>query len=83
VGISKAWLRNRILLNRIWRILDFRIRKKARPFPLVFQIQTIDLCNGSCIMCPRSNIKDKKSISMSNELSINRKTPFLQNGDPH
>jgi len=50
------------------RIFEYNITQKVKPFPTIFQIQTINVCNGSCLMCPVSkkvNIKPKK---MSNEL---------------
>lgn len=40
------------------RNLDYSIKKKSQSFPSIFQIQTTNICNGSCIMCPNS-IKTK------------------------
>ncbi len=40
-------------------IIKYQIQKKSTPFPTVFQIQLINQCNGSCIMCPNIYIKGK------------------------
>lgn len=48
--------------------VKFDITKKAPSFPYDFQIQTINSCNGSCIMCPNSRYKKRKSEYMSDEL---------------
>lgn len=50
------------------RILSYRIIEKPFPFPMFFQIQTNNLCNGSCVMCPISKEKNKKPGMMSDEL---------------
>jgi len=50
------------------RILMYHITKKPFSFPMFFQIQTNNLCNGSCIMCPISKEKNKKPGKMSDEL---------------
>lgn len=50
------------------RILQYNITKKPYPFPTMFQIQTNNICNASCIMCPNSSIKNKKPEVMSDEL---------------
>lgn len=64
---SKFILRNTILLKRILRLLNFKIFNKISSFPIQIQIQTINLCNGSCVMCPRSitNNNDYHVISDS------------------
>ncbi|HTY74888.1 MAG TPA: radical SAM protein [Candidatus Nanoarchaeia archaeon] len=52
-----------------WRKkLVYHITKKPLPFPLTFQIQTNNICNGSCLMCPISKEKNKKPGRMSDEL---------------
>lgn len=50
------------------RRLLYHITKQPLSFPTMFQIQTNNLCNGSCIMCPISQEKNKKPGSMSDEL---------------
>lgn len=50
------------------RELEYTIKKKPHPFPSVFQIQTINLCNGSCIMCPYTKNRGKTPISMPDDL---------------
>jgi len=48
------------------RIFEYNITKKVKLFPTIFQIQTTNLCNGSCLMCPissKSNIKPKKMLN--------------------
>jgi len=50
------------------RRLMYHITKKPLSFPTMFQIQTNNLCNGSCIMCPISEEKNKKPGRMSDEL---------------
>ena len=47
----------------IRKILEYNIKRKHCSFPSVFQIQTINLCNSSCIMCPISD-KQKKKIEI-------------------
>lgn len=71
--------------------LKYKIHKNIANFPLFFQIQTINDCNGSCIMCPnnsRRNIKHKMSDDLFkkiiDEININVKSKtiislFLQN----
>jgi len=48
--------------------LKYAISKNISPFPIVFHIQTINGCNGSCTMCPYSNKKPEKIETMSNQL---------------
>jgi len=48
--------------------LLYHITKQPLSFPTMFQIQTNNLCNGSCIMCPISQEKNKKTGRMSDEL---------------
>jgi len=50
------------------RILDYNIKKKVHSFPSLFQIQTINSCNGNCIMCPNSQNKNFKPELMPNKL---------------
>jgi len=52
-------------LKRVW---SYKFRKKSSDFPSVIQIQTINDCNGSCSMCPNSQIKNKNIESISNDL---------------
>lgn len=61
---------NFLIISAIFlkRILAYHITKKPLSFPMSFQIQTNNLCNGSCIMCPLSKEKNKKSEKMSDEL---------------
>ncbi len=47
---------------------ECNIAKKALPFPIEFQIQTINACNGSCLMCPKAKVRNKKPEAMSNQL---------------
>jgi len=46
----------------------YAITKKPPNFPLVFHIQTINTCNGSCTMCPYSKKKPERVERISNEL---------------
>lgn len=50
------------------RELEYSIKKKPHPFPSMFQIQTINLCNGSCAMCPYTKNKENTPTSMSDDL---------------
>lgn len=50
------------------KMLEYNITKKPHYFPSKIQIQTVNLCNASCIMCPLSTSKKKKPEVMSNEL---------------
>ena len=55
--------------KRSWRILRYLLFKKSPSFPVIFQIQTTNLCNGSCIMCPLSTNQSKQNIKMPDKLS--------------
>ena len=46
----------------------YRVTRKPLPFPRVFEIQTNNLCNGACLMCPISKVKNNKPERMSDEL---------------
>ena len=46
----------------------YHITKKPLSFPTQFQIQTNNLCNASCIMCPVSKAKNETPGRMSDEL---------------
>ena len=61
---------NNIIENNLYfkKILKCNLKKKACPFPLVFQIQTINGCNGSCIMCPNGYKNKIKNEPMSDTL---------------
>jgi radical SAM protein with 4Fe4S-binding SPASM domain len=59
---------NHILNVFIIKELEYALKGKIQPFPLVFQIQTIDLCNGACIMCPNSTVTEKKPYYMTDQL---------------
>ena len=61
---------NNIIENNYYfrKILECNLKKKACPFPLVFQIQTINGCNGSCIMCPNGYKNKSKNEPMSDKL---------------
>jgi len=48
--------------------MKYVISKNASSFPIVFHIQTINGCNGSCTMCPYSKKKPEKIEEMSNQL---------------
>ena len=48
--------------------LSYRITRKPLLFPRVIQIQTNNLCNGSCLMCPVSREKIRNPGKMSDEL---------------
>jgi len=56
------------MLDRALRSWDPSRRKTKLPGPLILQIQTTDLCNGSCDMCPysykeksdRANLMDRR-----------------------
>ena len=50
------------------REIEYPIKKKPYYFPYLFQIQTVNQCNGSCLMCPNKKIKSKKPEKMSDEL---------------
>jgi len=52
-------------LKRVW---EYTIKKKPHCFPSVIQIQTTNQCNGSCDMCPKSKIGNKKIEVMSDKL---------------
>jgi len=59
------------LYKRLLRVLIFIFFKKSPDFPIFFQIQTINQCNGSCDMCPMRFNKGKKTKKISNELFEN------------
>lgn len=42
--------------------------RKTSAFPLIFQLQTIDSCNGACIMCPNAQLPGRKPSSMPDQL---------------
>jgi radical SAM protein with 4Fe4S-binding SPASM domain len=50
------------------RIFKNKIKRKVEPFPTFFQIQTTNLCNGSCLMCPVSSRLKIKPKKMSDKL---------------
>ncbi|UCD13338.1 MAG: SPASM domain-containing protein [Thermoplasmatales archaeon] len=50
------------------RIFEYNVKRRVLPFPSIFCIQTINLCNGSCIMCPLVQNSKKESMVMSNRL---------------
>jgi len=55
-------------IKRIFEYKAYRLKKGKYPFPTMFQIQTINTCNGSCLMCPNSKKNNQKVIKMSDEL---------------
>ena len=74
------------------RAYDMKARKTRLPGPLDVQIQTIDRCNASCIMCPYSATKKYGPVNFMekglydrilNELrcakTVQSFTPMLQN----
>lgn len=68
-GLKKHRTSPKYRLNiYIKRELEFALTKKFQPFPLIFQIQTVDMCNGSCIMCPNSKLTEKKPCYMTDQL---------------
>lgn len=54
----------------VWqkRIFEYNITRRVKPFPSIFQIQTINLCNASCKMCPISKMGNIKPEIMSDKL---------------
>ena len=69
IGVKKHQLSPFHILNNFTkRELTYALIKKAPSFPLVFQIQTVDCCNGSCIMCPNSIMTKKKPCAMTDQL---------------
>jgi radical SAM protein with 4Fe4S-binding SPASM domain len=50
------------------QVIRSNLSKKAIDFPIEIQIQTINACNGSCLMCPISQIKKQKIEHMSEKL---------------
>jgi hypothetical protein len=50
------------------RLFEYKISRKVLAFPSIFCIQTINACNGNCIMCPISKNIDKRSYVMSDSL---------------
>lgn len=52
-------------LMRVW---EYKIKKKSNSFPSVIQIQSINDCNGSCSMCPNSQIHNKTIEPMTDKL---------------
>jgi len=45
------------LLHLTKSIFFYKLLKKTNSFPSVFQIQTVNTCNGSCLMCPNPTIE--------------------------
>ena len=69
IGLKKHQLSPNNILNTFTKKeLEYALKRKIQPFPLIFQIQTIDLCNGSCIMCPNSTLTKKKPCYMTDQL---------------
>lgn len=64
-GSRFVFLYNSKHLRRVW---EYKIAKKSTSFPSVIQIQSINDCNGSCSMCPNSQIDKKKVKPMTNRL---------------
>jgi radical SAM protein with 4Fe4S-binding SPASM domain len=50
------------------RRLTYHLTTQPLPFPTLFQIQTNNLCNGSCIMCPISREKNTTPGEMTDEV---------------
>ena len=50
------------------RTFEYNIKRRAKPFPSIFQIQTINLCNAACEMCPISKMSNIKTEVMSDKL---------------
>lgn len=63
---TKKFIFIKYLLHLTKNIFFFKLIKKTNRFPTVFQIQTINICNGSCLMCPNSKIKQKKEYMSDN-----------------
>jgi radical SAM protein with 4Fe4S-binding SPASM domain len=55
-------------LRNLHHRLHYRLTKQPLPFPTIFQIQTNTLCNGACIMCPRSQEKNTTPETMTDAL---------------
>ena len=69
IGVKKHQiLPIRIMNNFTKQELAYALNRKIPSFPLIFQIQTVDLCNGSCIMCPNSTMTKKKQCAMTDQL---------------
>ena len=60
--------------------LEYVITKKPHSFPVIFQIQTINQCNASCIMCPYSSKKNKERQIMSDSLFEKIVKEVVKNG---
>lgn len=52
------------------RLIDNKIRKQVLSFPSNFQIQTINCCNGNCLMCPKSKMTQDTVEVMSKPLFL-------------
>lgn len=50
------------------RIFEYNVKRSALPFPSAFCIQTINACNGSCIMCPIVQNNKKKPTEITDKL---------------
>ena len=69
IGFKKHQLSPNHILNTFTKKeLEYALKRKIQAFPLIFQIQTINLCNGSCIMCPNSTVTEKKPFYMTDQL---------------
>jgi len=54
--------------KRFFQYSMFRIKKGEYPFPTLFQLQTINSCNASCLMCPHSKENTKNLEIMTDGL---------------
>ncbi len=52
----------------IKRRIHYHLTKQPVPFPTLFQVQTNNLCNGVCIMCPIAQQKNTKPGKMTDEV---------------
>lgn len=52
------------------RLIDYKIRKQVLSFPSCFQIQTINCCNGHCLMCPKQQKTEDTGEVMSKTLFL-------------
>jgi len=68
-GIMKIVQDNNLKLFKNYALKNYKkMLNNLDYFPCHFQIQTINICNGNCIMCPYTSQKRNIAHSMDNEL---------------